>query len=629
MRPPAPRTPADIAAEPVLVLGAGPVGQTAALLLARRGVPVLLVDARPERDAVGSKAICQQRDVLDVWDWLGAGQVAEEGLTWDTARTFYRDSELFSVRLPDPGASPLPPFVNISQSRTEQVLDERLAAAGVRTLWNHRVTGLSQDERGVTVECRTPDGPVRLRGSHALSCLGAHGGVVREALGLSFDGTTFDDRFLICDIRADLAGWERERRFYFDPEWNPGRQVLIHPCPGSVYRIDWQVPSDFDLDAEEASGRLEARIRQIIGERPYEIVWHSVYRFHTRVAERMRAGRVLLLGDNAHLVAPFGARGLNSGVQDAENAAWKLAYVLAGWAGGELLESYHAERHAAALENADVTSATMRFLVPRDEEEHRTRLAVLEAALTEEAARARVDSGRLAEPFWYTDSSLTTPCPERPFGGRPPRGRAPAPCPGVVLPDAPVDLSGDLPGADAPARLRPLLREGLTLLVGAAPEGADPDAFLEGVRAAARGATPAPVTALYLDRIDTTGALTRALAPEPGQVWLVRPDAHVAAVVAGADPVAVRAAVRTALGFAPAPTVPAPTSGASDANAPGGASGEPIPSTATDRPATAPAPGGAGGRPAARTSDPGASAAADRPAGAAPDPRGDEPAPTA
>ncbi|MCK9868660.1 FAD-dependent monooxygenase [Nocardiopsis dassonvillei] len=524
MRPPAPRTPADTAAEPVLVLGAGPVGQTAALLLARRGVPVLLMDARPERDAVGSKAICQQRDVLDVWDWLGAGQVAEEGLTWDTARTFYRDSELFSVRLPDPGASPLPPFVNISQSRTEQVLDERLAAAGVRTLWNHRVTGLSQDARGVTVECRTPDGPVRLRGSHALSCLGAHGGVVREALGLSFDGTTFDDRFLICDIRADLAGWERERRFYFDPEWNPGRQVLIHPCPGSVYRIDWQVPSDFDLDAEEASGRLEARIRQIIGERPYEIVWHSVYRFHTRVAERMRAGRVLLLGDNAHLVAPFGARGLNSGVQDAENAAWKLAYVLAGWAGEELLESYHAERHAAALENADVTSATMRFLVPQDEEEHRVRLAVLEAALTEEAARARVDSGRLAEPFWYTDSSLTTPCPERPFGGRPPRGQAPAPCPGVVLPDAPVDLSGDLPvdlsGADAPARLRPLLREGLTLLVGATPEGADPDAFLEGVRAAARGATPAPVTALYLDRIDTTGALTRALVPEPGQVWL-------------------------------------------------------------------------------------------------------------
>ncbi|MFL1438764.1 FAD-dependent monooxygenase, partial [Nocardiopsis protaetiae] len=404
MRPPAPRPPADTSAEPVLVLGAGPVGQTAALLLARRGVPVRIVDSRPERDAIGSKAICQQRDVLDVWDWVGAGEVAAEGLTWDTARTFYRDSELFSVRLADPGASPLPPFVNISQSRTEEILDRRLAEAGVAVSWDHTVIGIEQDGTGVTVTCDTPTGPVRLHGTHALSCLGAHGGVVRRALGLGFEGTSFEDRFLICDIRADLGDWARERRFYFDPEWNPGRQVLIHPCPDSVFRIDWQVPADFDLEAEETSGRLDARIRRIIGEKPYEIVWHSVYRFHTRVVDRMRAGRILLVGDNAHLVAPFGARGLNSGVQDAENAAWKIAYVRAGWADEEFLETYHTERHAAALENAEITSATMRFLVPQDEAEHTTRVTVLEQALTDEAARARVDSGRLAEPFWYVDS---------------------------------------------------------------------------------------------------------------------------------------------------------------------------------------------------------------------------------
>ena len=189
------------------------------------------------------------------------------------------------------------------------------------------MTGLAQDGDGVEVTCRTPDGPVRLKGTHALSCLGAHGGAVRAALGVGFEGTSFDDRFLICDIRADLGHWQRERRFYFDPEWNPGRQVLIHPCPGSVYRIDWQVPAGFDLEAERRDGRLEARIRQIVGDRPYETVWSSVYRFHTRVADRMRVGRVLLLGDNAHLVAPFGARGLNSGVADAENAAWKLSLI--------------------------------------------------------------------------------------------------------------------------------------------------------------------------------------------------------------------------------------------------------------------------------------------------------------
>ncbi|MGW5877462.1 FAD-dependent monooxygenase [Nocardiopsis terrae] len=554
MRPPAPRTPAETTADPVLVLGAGPVGQTAALLLARRGVPVLVVDGRPERDAVGSKAICQQRDVLDVWDWLGGHAIAAEGLTWDTARTFYRGHELFSVCLPDPGASSLPSFVNISQSRTEEVLDDLLARAGVAVHWGHEVTGIDQDADGVTVECDTPRGPVRLRGSHALSCMGAHGGVVRRALGLDFSGTSFDDRFLICDIRADLGDWARERRFYFDPEWNPGRQVLIHPCPDSVFRIDWQVPSDFDLETEESSGRLDARIRQIIGDTPYEIVWHSVYRFHTRVTDRMRSGRILLAGDNAHLVAPFGARGLNSGVQDAENAAWKLAYVRNGWAGEELLESYHTERHAAALENADVTSATMRFLVPQDDAARERRVSVLERALTDAAAHPQVDSGRLAEPFWYTGSELTTACPERPFGGRPPRGRAPAPCPGVILPDAPVTVA-DRPGT---TRLRPLLREGLTLLLAAGPDtGTDREALRRAVHTAATEATPAPVTTLRLDEIDTTGALRRALAPEPGQVWLVRPDAHVAAVVPGTDADTVRRAVRTALGHPAADTVSA------------------------------------------------------------------------
>ncbi|WP_017611547.1 FAD-dependent monooxygenase [Nocardiopsis salina] len=531
--------------EPVLVLGAGPVGQTAALLLARRGVPAVVVDSRSERDAIGSKAICQQREVLDVWDWLGAGSIAREGLTWDTARTFYRDRELFSVRLGDPGSSHLPPFVNLSQSRTEEVLDPLLEAAGVQVLWNHTVTGLAQDGDGVEVTCRTPDGPVRLKGTHALSCLGAHGGAVRAALGVGFEGTSFDDRFLICDIRADLGHWQRERRFYFDPEWNPGRQVLIHPCPGSVYRIDWQVPAGFDLEAERRDGRLEARIRQIVGERAYEIVWSSVYRFHTRVADRMRVGRVLLLGDNAHLVAPFGARGLNSGVADAENAVWKIAYVRAGWAPQELLESYHAERHAAAVENADVTSATMRFLVPRDEQEHRVRRTVLERAVSDPSHHHRVDSGRLAEPFWYTDSPLTTPCPDRPFGGRPPRGQTPDLCPGVLVPDAPVSAGSGY------RRLRPLLREGLTLLVGDASA-----VVLKAVREAAERATRAPVAVHPVTELDTDGALTRALRARPGQVWLVRPDAHVAAVVEGADTAAVQRAVRTALGHVPAPSSP-------------------------------------------------------------------------
>jgi pentachlorophenol monooxygenase/3-(3-hydroxy-phenyl)propionate hydroxylase len=512
---------------PVLVLGAGPVGQTAALLLARWGLPVVVLDARPERDPVGSKAICQQRDVLDVWDAVGVGaEVARRGVTWTTARTFHRDRELFSFTFADRGRSPFPPFVNVSQCETEALLDERIAASPlIDVRWGHRVTGLDQDDSadgdgGVTVTCQTADGEVRLRGSHAVACPGPRSDDLRSMLGLGFPGESFEDYFLICDIRTDLPGWETERRFYFDPEWNPGRQVLIHPCPDSTFRIDWQVPPHFDLAAEEAAGSLDRRIRQVVGDRPYEIVWKSVYRFHSRLVDRMRVGRVLVAGDAAHLVSPFGARGLNSGVLDAENAAWKIAFVRRGWASEELLESYHDERHAAAQENIDVTTATMRFLVPRSAEEARHRLDVLERAAGDPAARAQVDSGRLAEPFWYVDSPLTTPDPSRPFPGRPPRGDVPVPAPGVLVPDCPVTV----PGRPDVVRLRQLAREGVTVLLGDDTRVPDlPDAG------------DLPVSVHRAADLDPSGLLREALGARPDEVWVLRPDAHVAAVLTRPD----------------------------------------------------------------------------------------------
>ncbi|MGH3355345.1 MAG: FAD-dependent monooxygenase, partial [Nocardioidaceae bacterium] len=494
---------------------------------------------------VGSKSICQQRDVLDIWDSVGVGRViADEGVTWVRARTFYREHELFCLEFGDRGRSAFPPFVNISQCRTEELLDAQIAVTDlVEVRWDHTVTGVRQDARGVTLSVSGGAGDQQLRAPYAVLCTGGHSDHLRTSLGIEFGGRSFDDHFLICDIRADLPGWEQERRFYFDPEWNPGRQVLIHPCPDSTFRIDWQVPAEFDLGEEEASGRLEARIRAIIGDADYEIVWSSVYRFQSRCVDRMRADRVLLAGDSAHLMAPFGARGLNSGVGDADNLAWKLAFVLRGWADDRLLDSYHAERLAAARENLEVTTATMDFLVPQSEQAWRHRRTQLERAVGHPDASTMVDSGRLSEPYWYIDSPLTTPDPTREPATRPPRGQLPAPGVGVLLPDHPVVDPDD----GLTTRLRLLARHGLSVILA---DGVEPSV----VRKAVHDAVTAPLRVLSLAELSPDGALAQAMGAAPGEAWVVRPDASVSAVVPGSDAQAVREALQRTIGRRQRPT---------------------------------------------------------------------------
>lgn len=386
----------------VVIVGAGPVGMTLALELARHEFPSLVVDRKPHLEKIGSRAIVLARHALQAFRDLGCAEpMLEKGVALARARTYFRDTELFCVEFADTLPGQIPRFINLQQTYSERALYDRARTLGkfIEFLWGADVVDVSQDDRDVRLIAATADGERRITAEYAVACDGAHS-TMRKLLGVGFPGSSFEDRFLIADIRADLP-FPDERRFFFDPPFNPRRQVLIHPQPDREWRIDWQVPEDTDAEAEHDSGRLEQRIRKIIGAADYELVWLTAYRFHQRRAERFRIGRCFLAGDSAHLMAPFGARGMNSGVEDARNLGWKLAAVLGGEAGDALLDSYEAERRPAAEENLRVTSATMRFMAPPTPVHRLVRNAVLRASLRARPLRRFVDSGRLAEPAVY------------------------------------------------------------------------------------------------------------------------------------------------------------------------------------------------------------------------------------
>ena len=502
---------------PVAIVGAGPVGLALAIDLGLRGVPVVVLDD-DDTVSVGSRAICYAKRTLEILDRLGCAEpICRKGVGWNVGKVFHRDALVFQFELVHESRHHRPGMVNLQQYHLEEALVARAREVPcVELRWKHKVTGVRAADDRVEVSVETPEGPYALDCAWLVACDGARS-PVRGMLGLESEGQVFRDRFLIADIHMH-SDFPPERWFWFDPPFHPGQSVLLHRQADDVWRVDFQLGWDADPDEERKPERILPRLRAMLGpEARFEIEWASVYTFQCRRMKRFRHGRVLFAGDAAHLVSPFGARGANSGFQDADNLAWKLALVVRGLAPEALLDSYDAERTAAADENLAHSTRSTDFITPKSAMSRTFRDAVLELAKRHAFARKLVNSGRLSTPAVLARSPLNTPDADPDF----PTG-AGAMVPGAPAADAPV--AGD----DGPWLLR-YLERGFTLLSFGPLPAAEVAALAE---------RPVPVHVVQVGgaavngarRIDDPEGLCAArYAALPGTCYLVRPDQHVAA----------------------------------------------------------------------------------------------------
>jgi 3-(3-hydroxy-phenyl)propionate hydroxylase len=528
---------------PLVIIGAGPVGLAAAIDAAQRGLPVLLIDD-DNTVSVGSRGVCYAKRTLEIFDRLGLGQhVVDKGVTWNVGRTFHGEHEVFSFDLLPEAGHHRPGMVNLQQYYLEQYLVERAQQFdGIDLRWQHKLVGITPRADGVQLEIETADGPYTLLAEWLIAADGSRS-FVRHQMGLDIEGKVFQDRFLIADIVLDGEPFpldRTERRFWFAPKFHAGESALMHRQADNVWRIDFQLGWDADPEAEKAPERVKPRVRAALDQQGYahisfELEWVSVYTFQCRRMQRFRHGRVLFVGDSAHQVSPFGARGANSGVQDTDNLIWKLALVIDGSAPASLLDSYSSERIAAADENILNSPRSTDFMTPKSRGARVLRDAVLSLADEVPGVRALVNSGRLSVPTWLVDSPLNTPDAE-PFDG-------------FMWPGAPLD--------DAPLRGP----HGRVWLLQALDEACNAGFVLlhfgraeEATRRAAAELGLALVTLLpaaepSADALhDEQGLAARRCDARPGTCLLIRPDQHVAARWRRFEPAAVAAALARATG---------------------------------------------------------------------------------
>ena len=524
----------------VAIVGGGPVGLTLALDLAERGLPCVVLQAA-STFSEGSRAICWAKRSLEILDRFGVAEpMLALGFTWNGGRVYHGASELYRFTLPSEPDEKFPAFVNLQQYRAEELL---VAAAQARAelidlRWQSRAVGLRTQADGGTLNVETPEGVYQLNARYIVACDGARSSL-RQLLGVPFEGRVFEDHFLIADVEVTPDLPTTERRFWFLPDFHRGETALLHRQGDGLWRVDFQLGwGGVDPEAEKAPERAIPRIRAMLDRQDVRLHWSSVYTFQARRIARLRHGSVFFAGDAAHQVSPFGARGGNSGIQDADHLGWKLALVLTGHAPEALLDSYHAERSAAADENIAITSRTTDFMTAKTPLRRRLRQAVLGLAREHAFARAFINSGRLSSATHYRDSPLNgdeagfaaglapgAPCPDLPTSGNADDG--------FLLDELGTDIQFEL------------------LYFNDHRDDAETEAKLAAILAAQ---LPLSITAvgqplgLYWFQADPLGRIARAFDAKPGSAYLLRPDQHVAARWRDLRPDRVIACLRRALG---------------------------------------------------------------------------------
>ncbi|MDY7116067.1 FAD-dependent oxidoreductase [Halomonas sp. SSL-5] len=531
---------------PVVIVGAGPSGLTAAIDLAQQGIDSVLLDDN-NTVSVGSRAICFAKRTLEIMDRLGCAQpMLDKGVTWQHGRVFFQEREVYDFNLLPEEGHRIPAFINLQQYYLEEYLVDRAEELKehIDLRWLHKVTEVDAQPELTAITVSTQDGDYRLTCDYLLVADGANS-KIRDQLGLESKGQIFQDRFLIADVIMK-ADFPTERWFWFDPPFHPNQSVLLHKQPDNVWRIDFQLGWDADPDEEKKEENIRPRVQQMLGaDVEFELEWASVYTFRCRKMDDFIHNRVFFMGDAAHQVSPFGARGANGGAQGIDNLAWKLARVLKGEAPDALLETYNTERQHGAAENILNSTRATDFITPKSRVSRLFRDSVLELAEHHPFARSLVNSGRLSMPCRYEDSPLNADddasFPE-------------ALRPGSPAKDAPIRLCGES------AWLLNQLGNRFVLLLDArlptgqaevlAPEletllGNQPDLDLLVLGPASRALSGLPRTTLIED---ADGLVVERYGLTPGAGYLIRPDQHVTARWTDSRREAVEDAIDRALG---------------------------------------------------------------------------------